>query len=1069
MALAKAKKIVSSAPVVVFSKTNSGHCKWLKELLIQLEASFKVIELDLESDGSDIQSALTEWTGQRQLPIIFIGGNHIGGCESTENFFSRMLQALEDASVAMVDQKHDVIKKFELSTPTVDSLRRRSPSPADENHSTSSEPVGDSEDQEVTDSDDDRNHKHRRREAQPNSFDNDVQEQSRWTDRKRSKPFEGRHMSHDSDNRGNMLRGISSKFEKRPTYSTPGIRVPPDLGSRARLNQMYRVDSVRRSDVPASIGRPSMGRGRGRSTISWVQQESKFSPLDTLDFASQVVSQGLPANHGLFVGAGIPNAASTQNASWGAYGFVPGMSNNILDPLQPLGIQGALQPMMTPIFNMGIPRQRCRDFDERGFCLRGDMCPMDHGVNRIVVEDVQSLSQFNLPVSDPSSQGLGLQAGSGSLPSVSTSSGHFNSCKPMTVKDGKSMLTDDALKLNGVSSASGVAEADVYDPDQPLWNSEPSQTPSTCLMLPSPNNDEEPLNVDFSAKQSLKLSNGFRTEQANRNFPYGSNSSVWGRNVHGCMSEMGFKTNGTLISRSPISDEMKEDHERLIVISAIQQKSVSAKEMENKPAVVQSHPTLNAESGRNTGRVSHKASCTLYVHGIPQKNNTKSALLSHFQKFGEVVDVYIPLNSEKAFVQFSRREEAEAALEAPDAVMGNRFIKLWWANRDRVHDVRKNSVQKKIPLSSSLGASFSSNSSSTDKEKGNLASPSPTGNKTSIFSATPGAPKCPSSNIPKVAPPVQKKLEGLELLKEELRKKQDILAQKRDEFRRQLVKFEKQAVSVKKGELASGQTAKRLKVDLDNEPVASSAPISTAGAQEEAENKLQKQNSVQGFVSPTPIANNTEEMDHLQTPKSSTVGPDNLPTSFRILPPLPDGLKDVAVLQDHFSSFGDLSSVVFEDSEGRTDNDGMGTREDSCACVIFTSHLSAERAYVSGNCWKGHRLRFMWLSDSGNSDKKCSIQDTIAPHGSSSSDVQAELALSLTSFAKGNSSNSVIAKTNDVINGDSRDIQEEYCAQSNPPEAFLMETHSNPDMREECHPGNDAPVVEGKTNVGLAQ
>ena len=40
-------------------------------------------------------------------------------------------------------------------------------------------------------------------------------------------------------------------------------------------------------------------------------------------------------------------------------------------------------------------------------------------------------------------------------------------------------------------------------------------------------------------------------------------------------------------------------------------------------------------------------------------------------------------------MQFSKREEAEAALKAPDAVMGNRFIKLWWANRD---SIRKDST-----------------------------------------------------------------------------------------------------------------------------------------------------------------------------------------------------------------------------------------------------------------------------------------------------------------------------------------------------------------------------------------
>ncbi|RHN74007.1 hypothetical protein MtrunA17_Chr2g0304911 [Medicago truncatula] len=34
------------------------------------------------------------------------------------------------------------------------------------------------------------------------------------------------------------------------------------------------------------------------------------------------------------------------------------------------------------------------------------------------------------------------------------------------------------------------------------------------------------------------------------------------------------------------------------------------------------------------------------------------------------------MNSERAFVQFSKREEAEAALRTPDSVMGNRFINL---------------------------------------------------------------------------------------------------------------------------------------------------------------------------------------------------------------------------------------------------------------------------------------------------------------------------------------------------------------------------------------------------------
>ncbi|KAK6155208.1 hypothetical protein DH2020_009456 [Rehmannia glutinosa] len=65
------------------SKTFCPFCVSVKELLTKLGASFKAIELNTESDGSEIQAALAEWTGQRTVPNVFIGGKHIGGCDAT--------------------------------------------------------------------------------------------------------------------------------------------------------------------------------------------------------------------------------------------------------------------------------------------------------------------------------------------------------------------------------------------------------------------------------------------------------------------------------------------------------------------------------------------------------------------------------------------------------------------------------------------------------------------------------------------------------------------------------------------------------------------------------------------------------------------------------------------------------------------------------------------------------------------------------------------------------------------------------------------------------------------------
>ncbi|KAK2442901.1 glutaredoxin [Trifolium repens] len=98
-ALNKAKEIASSSPVVVFSKTYCGYCNRVKALLKQLGATYKVLELDTESDGGDIQAALAEWTGQRTVPNVFIGGKHIGGCDSVleKHHAGQLIPLLNDA------------------------------------------------------------------------------------------------------------------------------------------------------------------------------------------------------------------------------------------------------------------------------------------------------------------------------------------------------------------------------------------------------------------------------------------------------------------------------------------------------------------------------------------------------------------------------------------------------------------------------------------------------------------------------------------------------------------------------------------------------------------------------------------------------------------------------------------------------------------------------------------------------------------------------------------------------------------------------------------------------------
>ncbi|MED6207268.1 hypothetical protein PIB30_034172 [Stylosanthes scabra] len=749
----------------------------------------------------------------------------------------------------------------------------------------------DPEEKEVSDDDDDdRNHKHRRREARSQSSERDVSEPvNNRPFRKRNKTFGNRHPFRENESLGfetmktyndaTTDKEFYSKFERRRPGLTSVPRMPLDM--RLRANQSF-------------TGDPSAGRGRGRESGFW--------------------------NH------------RDPSASWNTFGLIPTVPNGGLDMLHPMGLPGALRPPINPSLNVNIPRQRCRDFEERGFCLRGDMCPMEHGVNRIVIEDVQSLSQFNLPVSLPSAHLIGAPAGSGSLHSVNASTTIVNS-KCIPGKINKSGVGDDVLPLDGAYAGPGsTSGADVYDPDQPLWNDGGLDSLQSSKI-----EETEPFSSDASAHHHMRLSDvpdgdcpvgTTRTSVSSQ----GANSSVWAR-IGGSKNryDMKEKTNSTMNSLHYPENQLKEDNDELVVAqtASCQGKQIVADDTE--PKALDVSLKVQTESMRTLRKPSQKALRTLFVNGIPQKSNKREALLAHFKKFGEIIDIYIPLNSERAFVQFSKREEAEAALKAPDAVMGNRFIKLWGKD---IHQA---------------------DASKTDVE----------------VSTQSDQPKLVISEGSKGPPPVQKKLENLEQLKEELRKKQEMLDQKRNEFRRQLSKLEKHATGVK-GEAVTEQAAKRPKTGMASDatkPASSQLSDADTGmASPHAETAADKSKQLVNSVSQSPKPNTTRRLQEptgLKQPMQPFVPVnryklDNRPTAFRIIPPLPSGLADVAVLKEHFLPYGELSNVELEGSQNGGDQQE--------ARIIFTTRRAAERAFINGKSWKDHNLKFMWVTPNNSSN-----------------------------------------------------------------------------------------------------
>jgi glutaredoxin 3 len=75
--------------VIIYSKSYCPYCKKTKSLFQSEFPHVKatIFELDQMQEGSELQSALTEVTGQRTVPNVWVKGQFIGGNDDTHNIF----------------------------------------------------------------------------------------------------------------------------------------------------------------------------------------------------------------------------------------------------------------------------------------------------------------------------------------------------------------------------------------------------------------------------------------------------------------------------------------------------------------------------------------------------------------------------------------------------------------------------------------------------------------------------------------------------------------------------------------------------------------------------------------------------------------------------------------------------------------------------------------------------------------------------------------------------------------------------------------------------------------------
>ncbi|CAH3022608.1 unnamed protein product [Porites evermanni] len=136
-----------------------------------------------------------------------------------------------------------------------------------------------------------------------------------------------------------------------------------------------------------------------------------------------------------------------------------------------------------------------------------------------------------------------------------------------------------------------------------------------------------------------------------------------------------------------------------------------------QPGVAQAPSSVNHTAPvKNRLGFPRKFSDTLELKRIPRDLNNIAKLNEHFQRFGSITNIQVCAfgDPEAALVQFSHHSEAKAAHSCPDAVLGNRFIRVFWHNPDRQQNNKDGHSNQGATASSGNTESVKTESTTTE-------------------------------------------------------------------------------------------------------------------------------------------------------------------------------------------------------------------------------------------------------------------------------------------------------------------------------------------------------------------
>ncbi|XP_074994739.1 RNA-binding protein 26 isoform X8 [Calonectris borealis] len=324
-----------------------------------------------------------------------------------------------------------------------------------------------------------------------------------------------------------------------------------------------------------------------------------------------------------------------------------------------------------------LPKKRCRDYDEKGFCMRGDMCPFDHGSDPVVVEDVNLPGILPFPAQPPVVEG---PPPPGLPPPPPILSPPPVNLRPPVPPPGP--LPPSLPPVTGPPPPlPPLQPAGMDAPPNSATSSVPTVVTTGIHHQPPP----APPSL-FTAGVVLRLcpQETYDTDGYNPEAPSITNTSrpMYRHRVHAQRPNLIGLTSGDM-DLPPREKPPNKSSMRIVVDAESRKRTIGAGDggVPTKKTWFDKQNFNRTNSPGFQKKVQFGNENTkLELRKVPPELNNISKLNEHFSKFGNLVNLQVAYQGdpEGALIQFATHEEAKKAISSTEAVLNNRFIKVYW-------------------------------------------------------------------------------------------------------------------------------------------------------------------------------------------------------------------------------------------------------------------------------------------------------------------------------------------------------------------------------------------------------